>query len=111
MKPFAKAFYEGQAWKDCREGYLITQQYICERCGGVAKIVHHKKYLTPENISDPYIALCFENLEALCQDCHNKEHHKATETDTRYSFDSEGNIVYPPYKILVPKLLQTESAG
>ncbi len=97
MKPFAKTFYEGQAWKSCRDNYLITQHYICERCGSIAKVVHHKIYLTPQNITNPYISLCFDNLEALCQDCHNKEHH-STETKLPYSFDEHGNIVYPPIK-------------
>lgn len=99
LKAYAKQFYEGQTWKDCRENYLMSQQYICERCGGIAKIVHHKKYITPVNINNPYITLSFDNLEALCQDCHNKEHHKnKTEIELRYSFDSGGNLVIPPIK-------------
>lgn len=40
----------------------------------MAVICHHKTYLTPGNINDPDIALSWTNLEALCQDCHNKEH-------------------------------------
>ena len=74
MREFARAFYKGKAWQSCSKGYMQRRNYVCERCGGVAVICHHKKYLTPENINDPNIALNWSNLEALCQDCHNKEH-------------------------------------
>lgn len=33
-------------------------------------------------------------LEALCQDCHNKEHHKQ-ERHKRYQFDENGGILPP----------------
>ena len=53
----------------------------CERCleRGLhvpAKIVHHKKYLSEENFGDPSVVFNFENLEALCHNCHNEEHFK-----------------------------------
>jgi 5-methylcytosine-specific restriction endonuclease McrA len=74
---------------------MASQYYICERCGEPAKIVHHKTYINRDNINDTSITLSWDNLEALCQDCHNKEHHKA---DTRrYSFDENGNVI-PPIK-------------
>lgn len=91
MKAWARAFYFSRSWQQCREAYLISQQNICERCGGIAKVVHHKTYLTPENINDASISLNWDNLEALCQDCHNKEHHNK---DTRrYDFDEDGNVI------------------
>ena len=46
-------------------------------------------YLTEQNVNDPYIALSWDNLEALCQDCHNKEHHRS-KRKKRYSFDENG---------------------
>ena len=76
MKQWAQAFYLSQNWKDTSRAYLLTQNNICERCGEPAKICHHKTYLTRENINDQAIALSWDNLEALCQDCHNKEHHR-----------------------------------
>jgi len=97
MKEWAKTFYNSDAWRDCRAAYLSSIGYLCERCGNKlqpAKIVHHKIYLTPDNISDPNVSLCFDNLEALCQDCHNKEHHKELER-IRYKFDEDGNILPP----------------
>lgn len=97
MKAWAKEFYNSEAWHSCRAAYLSSKGYLCERCarsGKIepAKIAHHKVYLTELNITDPAIALSFDNLEALCQDCHNAEHHHA---ETRYKFDDEGNILPP----------------
>lgn len=92
MKAWAKSFYFSKGWADTRDAYLLSQQYICERCGEPAKIVHHKTCLTPDNIQDLYVALGWDNLEALCQDCHNKEHHR-NERQGRYSFDAYGNVV------------------
>jgi len=101
MKVWAESFYSSRAWKECRESYLVSQHYLCERCNDVAKVVHHKKYLTSNNISDPFVSLAHNNLEALCQDCHNREHHgnKRERIDLGYRFDEAGNIVYAPHGI------------
>lgn len=53
---------------------MSSKNYVCERCGGVGEICHHKKYITQKNINDPNITLNFDNLECLCRDCHGKEH-------------------------------------
>ena len=97
MKAWASAFYFSKAWEDTRETYLLSQHCLCERCEQPAKIVHHKTYLTPDNINDVSITLSWNNLEALCQDCHNKEHHK-NEVQRRYCFDDNGNIIAAPDK-------------
>lgn len=34
-------------------------------------------------------------IEALCQECHNKEHHAKSERKTRYRFTEDGNITPP----------------
>lgn len=94
MKAWAKSFYLSQAWENTRAAYLMSQDYICERCGEPAKIAHHKRYLTRENINDAGITLSWDNLEALCQDCHNKEHHKR-KPRLRYKFDAAGGISPP----------------
>ncbi len=99
MKDYAYSFYFGKAWRKCRIAYLKSQHHICERCNGIAKVVHHKEYITPMNITDNNITLSANNLEALCQDCHNKEHH-ANESGNNslcYKFDANGNIVYAPH--------------
>lgn len=69
MKAWAKSFYLSAAWEKTRAAYLMSQDYICERCGQPAKIVHHKRWLNRENINDISVTLCWDNLEALCQDC------------------------------------------
>jgi len=97
MRVWAERFYGGDAWKACREAFLQSKGYLCERCSTaadpvIARIAHHRIYLTRENINDPQITLAWRNLEALCQDCHNKEHHGAG-TKPRYGFDADGNII------------------
>ena len=102
MKPWAERFYNSDAWRSCRDSFLKSKGYLCERCSTpddpvTAKIAHHKTYLTKQNINDPYIALSWDNLEALCQDCHNKEHHR-NDKKKRYAFDEAGNIISPPIR-------------
>lgn len=83
------SFYKSKAWRRVSAAYMSSQLYICERCGKPATICHHKKWLNDRNIQDPETALSFDNLEALCIDCHNAEHglrHDVT------IFDEEGNV-------------------
>lgn len=94
MKEWARAFYTSAAWEQTRAAYLMSQDYICERCGEPAKIVHHRKHITQANIGDSSVTLCWDNLEALCQECHNKEHHRKNKK-MRYRFDENGNILPP----------------
>jgi len=97
MKSWAEDFYYSKSWRVCRENYKKSQQGICERCGGVAKVIHHKIHLTPDNINDPSVALAIANLEALCQDCHNREHHGGNAPDLGYTFTEDGEIEYAPH--------------
>ncbi len=92
-KEWAMSFYRSKAWVSCRISYMLSQNYICERCGDAAKICHHKTHLTPDNIDDPNITLNWEQLESLCQDCHNIEHHKTKATESGLSFNSKGELV------------------
>lgn len=97
MKPWAKPFYNSKAWKLCRESYIANVLGgLCERCDKqLGHIVHHKKYLTPENINNPEISLNHGNLEYVCQDCHNGEHHGSSEPITMpgTAFDGNGNLI------------------
>lgn len=100
-KDYAKAFYNSSAWVKCRDGFMKSRHYICERCGGVAIIAHHKNPITPENIDDPYIALNWDNLMALCRECHNAIHGGQTTVDG-LTFDANGNLIqidHPPYSV------------
>lgn len=90
MRDFARSFYKSSAWLKCSSGYMTSKNYICERCGNVAKICHHKKYLTPANITDPSIALNWDNLECLCQECHNMEH---MQKHNKTIFNSAGDVI------------------
>lgn len=79
---FAYSFYISDVWRTCREGFLKSRGGLCERCAAKGLIVpatqvHHKVRLTPENIRDPKITCSWDNLEALCDACHQDEHKKA----------------------------------
>ena len=113
MKPWAKQFYAGVAWLDCRESFLQSKGYLCERCKtngdiNIATIAHHRTYLTRENINDPNTTLAWDNLEALCQDCHNREHH-VTVRSPRYKFDDGGVLLpLPPGGVIIHGGFRTE---
>lgn len=87
-----RQFYRTQAWREVRQAYYISQHGICERCGNAGLIVHHKIELTPENIGNPDITLNWDNLELLCQACHNAEHFGGGVTADGLTFDAEGNL-------------------
>lgn len=89
MREFAKSFYKSQSWLKCSRGFMQSKNYICERCGAPASICHHKKYLTPDNINNPLITLNWDNLECLCQECHNIEH---MQKHSKVFFDESGQI-------------------
>lgn len=101
-KDFADQFYRSRAWKRCKDNYLKSVGGLCERCraNGLitpARIVHHKTYLTPENIKDSSISLNWDNLEALCKQCHEDEHnneisHPERFKKKRYLVDEYGRI-------------------
>lgn len=105
MKDYARSFYKSTAWKKTQASYMVSKHYICERCKGVARIVHHKTYLTPENITDPHISLNWDNLEALCLQCHNKEHYDKEKLKNY----TRGNVVEEGLKFNENgELMQTE---
>lgn len=98
MKEYAKDFYKSVAWKRARQTVIKRANGLCERCraAGLYRpgvIVHHKDYITPENIHNPGVTLNLDNLEYLCEDCHNKEH--KARPNNRYRFDSDGKLLPP----------------
>ena len=89
-----RSFYHSKVWQRCRSEYLASVGNLCERCEskGIikpARFVHHKIYITPDNIRDASILLSFDNLEALCFDCHNSEHFASKK---RYKVGELGKI-------------------
>jgi len=93
-REYARSFYDGKAWKRCRSAFMKSKHYLCERCGGVAVLAHHKEHITAANIHDPKITLSWSNLEALCLECHNSAHGLGGATANGVSFDENGNVVY-----------------
>nr|DAF63864.1 MAG TPA: HNH endonuclease [Siphoviridae sp. ctgn638] len=94
-REFSKSFYNSKQWKQTRKSYILSKFGICERCGKPnSKQVHHKVYLTPENINNPNVSLNFDNLELLCDVCHQKEHfEKYSPTLYGLKFDENGQLV------------------
>ena len=104
-----KQFYNSKAWKTVKNNVWIKQNLLCNRChkpvyvDGLSPylpkvkrrtgIVHHKIYLDNSNVFNDYIALDENNLEGICKDCHELEHHKDQVTRQGYEFDEFGNLV------------------
>ena len=73
------SFYQSRSWRKCRAAFIKECGGLCTRCFRKGLIVpgeevHHKKKLTPENLTDPAITLNWDNLELLCKNCHLEEH-------------------------------------
>lgn len=95
-KDFALAFYRSKAWLDCRKAYISSVYGLCEGCkdGTPGRVLHHKILLNKDNITNPDIALNWDNLEYLCVDCHAIRHSKDDDTTVRGTyFDSDGQLV------------------
>lgn len=93
-KAFAARFYASARWKKTQAAVMKAYNYTCQRCDKPAKIVHHRTWLTPDNINDPNVTLNWDNLEPLCQDCHNAEHQQnGGDTADGLTFDSTGHLV------------------
>lgn len=81
-----KSFYRSTEWKKFRETYLAKElaekgEFVCNHCKKVILnkyqlILHHKEYLTEQNVFDYSISLNEGNIEPLCFACHNREHSK-----------------------------------
>ena len=97
-KAFARKFYRSSAWRNVRGYVFIRDQMLCQDClkKGLytpAREVHHIIELTPENITDPEIALNPDNLISLCRKCHYERHN--TESKKRYTIDEATGKVTP----------------
>jgi predicted kinase len=103
-KEWAINFYKSKAWKDNRDSYFKSVYGLCELCERPGEEVHHKTFLTAQNINDVNITMGWDNLILLCKSCHNAQHEKAynlhrekcrknptTSNDT--AFDSNGDLV------------------
>ena len=89
-KEYSRKFYNSKEWRRTSKAYAQSKNGVCERCikEGIVKpyvIVHHKKHITQKNIGNNEITLSWDNLEALCMDCHNMEHGIK---DNKYKFEN-----------------------
>lgn len=101
-KSFARSFYSSKAWQDCRNEYMKRAHHLCEEClrRGVykpAEIVHHKIEIDPVTIEKPEVALNFDNLEAVCRECHAAKHkrggrRRATRGYERFFVNENGKV-------------------
>lgn len=93
---WAQAFYGSIQWKKCRQGFISYKGGLCEKCLSRGLIVpgnhvHHKIYLTPENISDASVSLSWDNLELLCEKCH-EDTHDTRHAKKRMIVDKDGKV-------------------
>lgn len=105
-KEFARAFYDSVKWRACRRAYIDYRVSIdggmCEVChNALGYIVHHKIWLTPENIHNASVALNFNNLRYECHECHNKEkltgeNRQGHSPCARYVFSEDGTLLPLP---------------
>ena len=97
MQKWAERFYSSGVWRSTQKAFL-TANPECELCraegeeGSLAKIAHHKVWLTRQNINDPKITLDWGNLQAVCQKHHNQIHHR-TEQKRNYDFLPDGTLI------------------
>lgn len=107
MREFARPFYHSKSWKTTRDAYMraivrtdgggLCPPGMCEMCfdrGEIvpADIVHHRTWLSEQNINDPSITLSWDNLMRVCRDCHARIHYP-DEFSQRVSFDASGRVV------------------
>lgn len=66
----SKKFYNSAAWKKVRK-LVLTSNPFCVECGKPAEMVDHKKA-----IKDGGAKLDLNNLQPMCNSCHNRKEHK-----------------------------------
>lgn len=96
MRAIARGFYDSRAWRDTQAAFMTSRCYVCERCGKPARIAHHIRHLTPQNVHDPAVALDWANLMALCVECHNLIHKGSSMRAPSVRFDHNGDLIYTP---------------
>lgn len=86
-------FYNSRTWKKIRDHKIVSAGYLCELCGEIGEIVHHKIPLTEANLNNPKISLGIDNLQLVCRSCHKRIHDELDRKGRHISFDENGNIV------------------
>ncbi|KEK25707.1 HNH endonuclease [Bacillus gaemokensis] len=83
-------FYKSKEWRQLRVKVLQRDNYECCMCRDKGKYrkadcVHHIK----EVKEYPELALTFENLKSLCNQCHNEVHDRLKAQDKPPAFVNE----------------------
>lgn len=76
-----KRFYTTKAWRELTYKIKVERGGRCEQCGDRPPyfsnlIGHHKEHLTEDNVDEASVSLNPDNIEIICQRCHNKEHRR-----------------------------------
>lgn len=77
---WAVQFYSSKAWQNLRWQRILEEQFICQECHEnymlhPEKLIgHHSVELSPENITNPNIALNSSLIKIVCKKCHDKLH-------------------------------------
>lgn len=86
-------FYNTSEWRRLRLYILEKNNYICEKCHGLATIVHHIEWITEANLHDPEVTLNESNLMAVCHECHNTIHHNLGTVADGLMFTEDGDLI------------------
>lgn len=70
-RPEFHKMYSSPRWTKMSRRFL-GEHIFCERCSGFAELVHHR---IPHG-GDATLFYDWDNLEALCKACHNREHRR-----------------------------------
>jgi 5-methylcytosine-specific restriction endonuclease McrA len=92
-KPWANGLYASAAWGRIRRYVIARERGRCQACGRPAKICDHIIELTEGNIHDYRIALNPDNVQLLCQACHNTKTHKTPAMPAGIRIADDGSIV------------------
>ncbi len=87
-------FYHTDKWRKLRQLVINRAGGICEICNiNKGTIAHHIIWVDDSNCYDPNVVWNIDNLQCVCQDCHNKIHMKVSSTAEGYIF-ADGELVY-----------------
>lgn len=95
-KEYSKAFYNSNSWRKLRRYICESRNWTCEECGGYGDQVHHIIEINPDNINNPEITLNENNLQLLCEECHNSKRRTDSVVNDGLMFDYFGNLVKAP---------------
>ena len=93
-----KEFYHSQEWRRARDAYIRRRIALdggmCEVCHDApGRIVHHKLWLTDDNVRNIDVSLNFNNFRYECQTCHNREVDPSRRVPGRCRYGPDGEIL------------------